>query len=109
MAYIQLLPFKLNSISEGQCLIVFLICILVQAKARTATGMQVDVMEDGVADTDLFALSAIKVAYPIHFAALDWSERKIFYFFWVVLLSCLVTPSIIQVSTSYIHHLICGF
>jgi hypothetical protein len=60
MAYIQLLPFKLNSISEGQCLIVFLICILVQAKARTATGMQVDVMEDGVADTDLFALSAIK-------------------------------------------------
>ncbi|CAK9270394.1 unnamed protein product [Sphagnum jensenii] len=31
-----------------------------KAKARTATGMQVDVMEDGVADTDLFALSAIK-------------------------------------------------
>lgn len=84
----------------------------VQAKARTATGMQVDVMEDGVADTDLFALSAIKVVYPIHFAALDWSKRKIYvyiYIFWVVLLSCLVTPSIIQVSTSYICHLICGF
>jgi hypothetical protein len=42
--------------------------------------MQVDVMEDGVADTDLFALSAIKVTYPIHFAALDWSKRKSFFF-----------------------------
>jgi hypothetical protein len=85
----------------------------VQAKARTATGMQVDVMEDGVADTDLFALSAIKVAYPIHFAVLDWSKREIYVYiyiyFWVVLLSCLVAPSIIQVSTSYNCHLICGF
>ncbi len=80
MAYIQLLPFKLNSRSGGQCLIVFWICIHVQAKSRTATGMQVDVMEDGVADTDLFALSAIKVTYPIHFAALDWSKRKSFFF-----------------------------
>jgi hypothetical protein len=55
----------------------------VQAKARTATGMQVDVMEDGVADTDLFALSAIKVAYPIHFAALDWSKRKIYIYIYI--------------------------
>ncbi len=78
MTYIQLLPFKLNSRNGGHCLIVFWICMHVQAKARTATGMQVDVMEDGVADTDLFALSAIKVVYPIHFAALDWSKRKLY-------------------------------
>lgn len=31
-----------------------------KAKTRTATGMQVDVMEDGIADTDLFNLKAIK-------------------------------------------------
>lgn len=35
--------------------------MFLQSKSRTATGMQVDVMEDGVADTDLFNLKAIKV------------------------------------------------
>lgn len=32
-----------------------------KAKARSATGMQIDVMEDGVADTELFNIKAIKV------------------------------------------------
>lgn len=31
-----------------------------KAKARSATGMQIDVMEDGVADTELFNIKAIK-------------------------------------------------
>lgn len=53
-----MLPFTLVS------LLIFYLTVL-QDKSRKATGMQIDALEDGYVDHELFSLSSIKVRFFI--------------------------------------------
>jgi len=44
---------------------VFLIYLFVQDKARKATGMQVDALQDGYVDSELFSLASVKVCFAV--------------------------------------------
>lgn len=39
------------------------VCWIVQDKARKATGMQIDALQDGYVDNELFSLASIKVCH----------------------------------------------
>lgn len=55
--------------------------LMLQDKARKATGMQIDATEDGYTDLELFSLSSIKVLYHLMTRLYGFRSRELNFWF----------------------------